>query len=83
MVERCETCGDPATQWDYDQLMYFCDRDVQQADFTVPLGDMCKTCGKVQAQDFASATVYCACLDHLNEVRKRNGMPPIESGSGA
>jgi hypothetical protein len=37
MTETCQTCGDPATQWDYDQLMYFCDRHVQQADFTVPL----------------------------------------------
>jgi hypothetical protein len=37
--ERCETCGDNATQWDYDQLMYFCDRHVQQADFTVPVED--------------------------------------------
>lgn len=36
-IERCETCGDTASQWDYDQLMYFCDRHVQQADFTVPL----------------------------------------------
>ena len=33
----CQTCGDTATQWDYDQLTYFCDRHVQQADFTVPL----------------------------------------------
>lgn len=39
MGERCQTCGDPATQWDYDQLMYFCDRHVQQGDFTVPLED--------------------------------------------
>ena len=38
-AERCQTCGDPATQWDYDQLMYFCDRHVQQADFTVPIED--------------------------------------------
>ena len=33
----CETCGDLATQWDYDQLKYLCDRHVEQADFTVPL----------------------------------------------
>lgn len=39
MGDACETCGDPATQWDYDQLMHFCDRHVQQADFTVPLDD--------------------------------------------
>lgn len=39
MGENCQTCGDAATQWDYDQLMYFCDRHVQQADFTVPLED--------------------------------------------
>lgn len=38
-MDRCETCGDRATQWDYDQLMYFCDRHVQQADFTVPIED--------------------------------------------
>ncbi len=45
-VEKCETCGDPATQWDYDQTMYFCDRHVQQADFTIPLEDKCDgTCG--------------------------------------
>lgn len=37
MGEKCQTCGDPATQWDYDQLMYFCDRHVQQADLTVPI----------------------------------------------
>ena len=48
MSERCQTCGDPATQWDYDQLMYFCDRHVQQSDFTVPLrvpplGHLCTT----------------------------------------
>ena len=40
--DRCETCGDIATQWDYDQLMYFCDRHVQQADFTVPLESLPK-----------------------------------------
>jgi hypothetical protein len=39
-VEKCQTCGDPAGQWDYDQFMYFCDRHVQQADFTVPLDAM-------------------------------------------
>lgn len=38
---ECVTCGDPATQWDYDQNEYFCDRHVQQADFTVPLEDKC------------------------------------------
>jgi hypothetical protein len=37
--ERCQTCGDQATQWDYDQRTYFCDRHVQQADFTVPIED--------------------------------------------
>lgn len=37
----CETCGDPATQWDYDQLMAFCDRHVQQGDFTVPIEESC------------------------------------------
>jgi endogenous inhibitor of DNA gyrase (YacG/DUF329 family) len=39
-TERCATCGDPATQWDYDQMMHFCDRHVQQADFTVLLSDV-------------------------------------------
>lgn len=39
MSEQCQTCGDMATQWDYDQLVYFCDRHVQQADFTVPIED--------------------------------------------
>lgn len=38
-AEACETCGDLATQWDYDQMMQFCDRHVQQADFTIPLED--------------------------------------------
>jgi len=36
-MDVCEQCGDRATQWDYDQFMYFCDRHRQQADFTVPL----------------------------------------------
>jgi hypothetical protein len=35
--DRCETCGDPATQYDYDQRKVFCDRHIEQADFTVPL----------------------------------------------
>lgn len=39
MAERCETCGKPAYNWDYDQMMYFCDRDVQQPTFTVPILD--------------------------------------------
>src|ERR1700690_2194094 len=33
----CVTCGDEATQWDYDQNEDFCDLHVQQADFTVPI----------------------------------------------
>jgi len=37
--ERCKTCGDPATSYDYDQFEVFCDRHVEQADFTVPLDD--------------------------------------------
>ena len=37
--DRCKTCGDPATQYDYDQFEVFCDRHVVQADFTVPLDD--------------------------------------------
>lgn len=37
MSKRCETCGADATQWDYDQHMHFCDRCVQQPEFTVPL----------------------------------------------
>jgi len=50
-MERCETCGDQATQWDYDQLMYFCDRHVQQADLTISLGDVrpCARCGHAKA----------------------------------
>ena len=39
MGERCETCGGAATHWDYDQMMYFCARDVQQPKFTVPMVD--------------------------------------------
>jgi len=36
--EKCEICGDPATQWDYDQFKRLCDRHVEQeADFTIPL----------------------------------------------
>lgn len=46
-VDACEhvssdgerRCGDPATQYDYDQFKVFCDRHVEQADFTVPLDD--------------------------------------------
>ena len=42
-MEKCQTCDDRATQWDYDQRMAFCDRHVQQADVTVPL-DEAKSC---------------------------------------
>jgi len=45
MVDRCETCGDRATQWDYDQLKQLCDRHVEQADFTVPLEEKVETKG--------------------------------------
>jgi hypothetical protein len=37
--ERCDTCGDPATQYDYDQFKVLCDRHIEQSDFTVPLDD--------------------------------------------
>jgi hypothetical protein len=39
----------------------------------------CIVCGKVRATDFSSASCYCGCVDHLNGVRRRKGMPPIET----
>jgi hypothetical protein len=39
---------------------------------------LCAVCNKPQADDFVSASCYCACSDHLNEVRKRKGMEAIK-----
>lgn len=36
-------CGDVATWWDYDQYKHFCDRHVEQADFSMPLDEKGKT----------------------------------------
>jgi hypothetical protein len=41
----------------------------------------CIVCGKPRADGLVSATVYCGCVDHLNEVRQRKGLPPIGNGT--
>jgi hypothetical protein len=41
--ERCETCGEPATAYDYDQYKTFCAQHVEQPGFTVPLDDFIST----------------------------------------
>lgn len=35
--EKCETCGQPATAYDYDQFKVFCEQHIEQPGFTVPL----------------------------------------------
>jgi len=35
--EACETCGEVATHYDYDQHKHFCVRCIEQPGFTVPL----------------------------------------------
>jgi hypothetical protein len=36
-MDSCETCGEVATHWDYDQLKFLCAEDIQQPEFTIRL----------------------------------------------
>lgn len=46
--ERCKTCDEPATAYDYDQYKVFCAKHVEQPGFTVPLDDFISKNRKVR-----------------------------------
>ena len=75
----CMLCG--STIFDPQQM---CSSDTVPC-VPCPVGaPICSTCGKVQASEFVSWTGYCSCIEHLDEVRARKGLPPLtEPISGA